>query len=188
MLLSRSKWTAANYPTAVKLTNGTGIFPETLLAIAIVESQGRVNGVWYPGAGLVARRANNFFGIKRGTGWSGPTMDLPTPGDADKISTFRVYVNFEESAADFVRFLTNNQRYRRAGVFTAPNYQEQILAIARAGYAEAPNYAEVITKVADSVSKAAKNVAKMIGKSGWTGPLLLAGLFFLTLRRHEKIL
>jgi len=187
MLQTRSQWTAANYPTAVKLTKGTGVFPETLLAVAIVESQGRVNGVWYPGAGLVARKANNYFGIKRGTGWPGPTIDLPTPGDADKISRFRVYHNFEASAADFVQFLLRNQRYRRAGVFSSPNYQEQILAIARAGYAEAPNYAEVITKVADSVSRAAKNMAKVIGKSGWTAPLLLAGLFFLTLRREKKI-
>lgn len=188
MLQSRAKWTASNYPTAIKLTKGTGVFPETLLAIAIVESQGKVNGVWYPGAGLVARRANNFFGIKRGTGWSGQTVDLPTPGDADKISTFRIYSNFEESAADFVRFLLKNQRYRRAGVFSAPNYQEQILAIARAGYAEAPNYAEIITKVANSVSRATKVVAKVVGNSNWTAPLLLAGLFFLTLQRHEKIL
>jgi flagellum-specific peptidoglycan hydrolase FlgJ len=187
MLQSRSKWTAANYPTAVKLTKGTGIFPETLLAIGIVESQGRVNGVWYPGAGLVARKANNFFGIKEGVNWQGPTIDLPTPGDADKISRFRVYSNWEESAADFVKFLLRNQRYRRAGVFTAPSYQEQIMAIARAGYAEAPNYADIITKVADSVSRAAKNVTKIIGNGGWTAPLLLAGLFFLTLRRDEKI-
>jgi flagellum-specific peptidoglycan hydrolase FlgJ len=187
MLLNRANWTKANYPIAVKLTAGTGLFPETLLAIAIVESQGRVKGAWFPGAGLVARKANNFFGIKEGVNWNGPTMDLPTPGDADKTSRFRVYSNWEESAADFVKFLQANRRYRAAGVFSSPNYQEQILAIARAGYAEAPNYADIITKVADSVSRAAKNVTKIIGKGAWTVPVILAGIFFLTLRRDEKI-
>jgi flagellum-specific peptidoglycan hydrolase FlgJ len=84
-MLSRSDWTKQNYPSIVELTTGTKIFPETLLAIAIVESQGKVNGVFYPGQGLVARKANNFFGIKEGTEWNGDTIDLPTPNDRDKI-------------------------------------------------------------------------------------------------------
>lgn len=187
-MLTRKDWTKSKYPDAVRVTKGSGIFPETLLAIAIVESQGRVKGVWYPGAGLVAREANNYFGIKRGTGWTGPTVSLPTPGDADKISVFRKYASFEESAQDFVKFLQRNQRYTRAGVFQAPNYQEQILAIARAGYAEAPNYADTITKVADTVRKTVKTMADAFEKTGkWIMPAILLGsIFFLTLQRHDK--
>jgi flagellum-specific peptidoglycan hydrolase FlgJ len=186
-MLTRQIWTQQNYPVAYRLTQGTGIFPETLLAIAIVESQGRVNGVWYPGQGLVARRANNFFGIKRGVNWNGPTIDLPTPGDADKISTFRVYPTFEASAKDFIKFLQTNQRYRRAGVFTSPNYQEQILAIARAGYAEGPQYADIITRVANGVKKATKTITNQFAKHGsWIIPLTIIGVFFLTLQRNKK--
>jgi len=188
-MLTRRDWTQKNYPLIANITKGTGIFPETLLAIAIVESQGKVKGTWYPGAGLVARRANNFFGIKEGVNWKGETIDLPTPGDADKISTFRVYGSFEESARDFIKFLQNNSRYTRAGVFRAPNYQEQILAIARAGYAEAPAYADIITKVADGVQKATKTMVNQFAKHGtWIIPLTIMGVFFLTLqRKHEAI-
>lgn len=174
MYLPRKEWTIKNAPFAIAAAKGTGIFPETLLAMAIVESQGKVNGSWFPGAGLVARKGNNFFGIKKGVGWKGKTIDLPTPGDADKISTFRVYNSFQESAKDYIKFLQKNQRYTKAGVFTAPTYQEQIIAIARAGYAEAPNYATVITQVANSVKKNIENLIAPIQNNGKVIGLIIA--------------
>lgn len=185
-MLTRKQWTEANYQAARKATAGSGIFPETLLAIAIVESQGRIGNSWYPGAGLVARKANNFFGIKEGTGWTGPTIDLPTPGDAEPVSTFRVYPSFEASAADFVRFLKRNTRYTRAGVFQAQTYQEQILAIARAGYSESPTYASVLTSVANSVQKTVSKIAHNLKEGGkWIIPILAIGFFFVNSLNNE---
>jgi flagellar protein FlgJ len=174
MYLPRKEWTIKNAPFAIAAAKGTGIFPETLLAMAIVESQGKVNGSYFPGAGLVARKANNFFGIKKGVNWKGKTIDLPTPGDADKISTFRVYNSFEDSAKDYIKFLQKNQRYTKSGVFTSPTYQEQIIAIARAGYAEAPNYATVITQVANSVKKNIENLIAPIQNNGKVIGLIIA--------------
>jgi N-acetylmuramoyl-L-alanine amidase len=174
MYLPRKEWTIKNAPFAIQAAKGSGIYPETLLAMAIVESQGKVNGSWYPGAGLVARKANNYFGIKKGINWQGNTIALPTPGDADKTSIFRVYNNFEHSAKDYINFLQKNQRYTKAGVFKAPNYQEQIIAIARAGYAEAPNYATIITQVANSVKKNIANIIEPIQKNGKTIGILVA--------------
>jgi flagellar protein FlgJ len=185
MLLNRNAWTKANFPAARAATAGTGIFPETLLAIAIVESQGKVKGVFYPGQAPLAKQANNFFGIKADRSWQGETIRMNTPRDAQPVSTFRKYNSFADSVADFVAFLQKNPRYRRAGVFTAPNYQEQILAIARAGYAEAGNYAEVITKVADSVAKAVGKVAGAV-KKGLPAALIFAAIFFLTLQNERK--
>lgn len=184
-LLNRNAWTKQNLPAAKAATEGTGIFPETLLAIAIVESQGKVSGVWYPGQSPLARSANNFFGIKADAGWDGPVIKMNTPNDAQPVSTFRKYKSFADSVTDFVQFLKRNRRYQRAGVFNAPNYQEQILAIARAGYAEAPNYAEIITKVADSVSRAAGKVAGAV-KKGLPGALIFAAIFFLTLQNERQ--
>jgi flagellum-specific peptidoglycan hydrolase FlgJ len=175
MLLNRKNWTQKNAPFAIQAAKGSGIYPETLLAMAIVESQGKVNGVYYPGAGLLATKANNFFGIKKGVNWKGPTIDLPTPGDAQKVSTFRVYNNFQESAKDYIKFLKVNTRYTNAGVFTAPNYQEQIIAIARAGYAEAPNYAEIITKVANTVKKNIAEILEPINKNKGLISIFVAG-------------
>jgi flagellum-specific peptidoglycan hydrolase FlgJ len=183
-MLNRAQWTKANFPAAQRATAGTGIFPETLLAIAIVESQGKVGRAFFPGQAPLARMANNFFGIKADRNYSGPTIRMNTPRDAQPVSTFRRYSSFEDSISDFVKFLQNNRRYRNAGVFTAPNYQEQILAIARAGYAEAPNYAEVITKVADSVAKVAGKVAGAL-KKGLPGALIFAAIFFLSLHNEK---
>ena len=43
-------------------TAGTGIFPETMLAMAVVESQGRAaDGNYYPGLGLTAKKANKCY-------------------------------------------------------------------------------------------------------------------------------
>lgn len=179
-MLTRKEWTLKYAPVAIEVTRGTGIFPETLLAMAIVESQGQVNGVYYPGAGLVARKANNYFGIKKGVNWTGDVVNLPTPGDKDKISVFRVYDSFEESAKDYVSFLKKNQRYTKAGVFTAPNYQEQIINIARAGYAESPSYASVLTAVANTVKKNIANIIEPLKNNNKILPILITG-FILTL-------
>jgi flagellar protein FlgJ len=176
-LLTREQWIKTNWPAAVRATTGTGIFPETLMAMAVVESQGKVNGTWYPGEGLVAKRANNYFGIKASAAWKGATVALPTPGDADKISTFRVYPNFEASVADFVKFLQVNPRYKNAGVFTAQDYVSQIVSIAKAGYAENPNYADVISSVANKVKTLVKDIIVPIQDTGRKFlPVLVAAL------------
>jgi flagellum-specific peptidoglycan hydrolase FlgJ len=81
-MLTREQFIKTNYQKALNVTKGTGIFPETLLAMAVVESQGKgPDGNWYPGQGLVAKEANNYFGIKASAAWTGKTVALPTPGD-----------------------------------------------------------------------------------------------------------
>jgi flagellum-specific peptidoglycan hydrolase FlgJ len=176
-VLTREQWIKTNWPAAVRATTGTGIFPETLMAMAVVESQGKIKGTWYPGQGLVAKRANNYFGIKTSKAWKGATVALPTPGDADTISTFRVYPNFEASVADFVKFLQVNPIYKKAGVFTAQDYVSQIVSIARAGYAENPNYADVISSVANKVKTLVKDIIVPIQDTGRKFlPVLVAAL------------
>ena len=96
-MLTRAQWSEKYAPLAVKVSAGTGIFPQTILAFAIVESQGKINGVWYPGQNAAARQANNYFGIKKFPQWFGPVVDLPTPGDATKISKFVVFKDIEQS-------------------------------------------------------------------------------------------
>lgn len=187
-LLTREEWIKANWPAAVAATQGTGIFPETMMAMAVVESQGKVGGNWYPGQGLVAKRANNYFGIKASSAWKGATVALPTPGDADKISTFRVYPNFQASVADFIKFLQVNPRYKNAGVFKANSYVEQIVAIARAGYAENPNYSAVITSVANKVKDYVKNIVLPATQDAKKFlPILIAGLIIAGLFISKKL-
>lgn len=189
-LLGRKDWIRKYYPIAAKVTAGTGIFPETMLAMAVVESQGKgSDGNYYPGLGLVARTANNYFGIKASSAWKGATIDLPTPGDADKISKFRKYNSVSDSIADFINFLKVNPRYTKAGVFSAPSYPEQIIAIAKAGYAENPNYSSVITSVANKVKEYTADIRNTIDRnSGTLLPILLAGFLIGAFFLHKKLI
>ena len=57
---------------------------------------------------------------------------------------FRKYKSFSESVADHAKFLSDNPRYTKYGVFTAKTYAEQAKAIQRAGYATDPKYAEKV--------------------------------------------
>jgi len=189
-LLNRKDWIRKYYPIAAKVTAGTGIFPETMLAMAVVESQGKgTDGNYYPGLGLVARTANNYFGIKASSGWKGATIDLPTPGDADKISRFRVYNTIGDSIADFINFLKVNPRYTKAGVFSADSYPEQIIAIAKAGYAENPNYSNLITSVANKVKEYTEDLRNTIDRnSGTILPILIAGFLIGAFLLHKKLI
>jgi flagellum-specific peptidoglycan hydrolase FlgJ len=166
---------------AASITAGSGIFPQTLLAMAIVESSGLVNGKSYVGVGSTAKLANNYFGIKASPAWKGATIKLNTPNDATKVSTFRKYASVKDSFADYVRFLKQNKRYNNASVFDAENYAEQIIRIAKAGYAESPNYAAIVSNVADRVNSLMDKLAvliKPINKGGAAAAILLLSFFF----------
>jgi flagellum-specific peptidoglycan hydrolase FlgJ len=146
----RARWLKKYYLDAVKATKGTGIFPETLLAQAIAESS-RENsrGEYEPGLSLNAQKANNYFGIKKYPKWKGRTIDLPTPNDAQKISTFVVYDSVLDSFAGYVKFLQVNPRYAEA--LKASSYPEQIAIIAAKGYAENKKYRSDLTQIANSI-------------------------------------
>jgi len=162
---------------AVNATKGTKIFPETLLAQAVVESQQEASdGNYYPGLSLNARKANNYFGIKTSTQWKGDIIKLPTSKDATKFSIFRKYDSFADSMKDYVNFLQTNKRYTTAGVFKAPDYVTQITAIAKAGYAEGPGYAKLVTNVANSVKKYVSDIIVPIQSNSKILPLLVTGL------------
>lgn len=173
--MTREQFIKTNYDTARSVTNGTGIFPDTLMAQAIVESQGIVGGDYYPGESLLAKKYNNFFGIKNSAGWKGATVTLKTGEyiDGRRVvvpGTFRVYPSFAESAKDYVNFLKTNPRYKSAGVFTASNAEEQAQRLQDAGYATDPRYASLLIKVMRGFRQYVPQIA--------IGGILAMGLFF----------
>jgi flagellum-specific peptidoglycan hydrolase FlgJ len=113
-------------------TRGTNLFPSVKMAQMIIESG------W--GKSANARLANNYFGIKKGVGWNGPTIFLNTPRDANPRSEFRKYPNAAASIKDHSDFLIKNKRYTTAGVFSAKTPEDQIRALVRGKYAESSNY------------------------------------------------
>lgn len=186
--LSRQAFTEKYAPAIANLCKGTGIYPQTLLAMAIVESQGKApNGNYYVGLSPLAAKYKNYFGIKKGVGWKGKTIALDTPNDADPVSIFRVYNSFEDSAADFIKFLKTNKRYEKAGVFKAPSYPEQIMRIAKAGYSESSSYTEVITAVAKKINGYIDKIIKPYKKTIQGGGPVVIALLILTAFAVNKL-
>jgi flagellum-specific peptidoglycan hydrolase FlgJ len=126
----------------IEATHDTGIFPSVKIAQMIIESG------W--GESANARLANNYFGIKKGVGWTGETLSLKTPKDASKVNVFRKYATPYDSIVDHSSFLIKNKRYENAGVFKAKTPEEQIKAIADAGYAEAGDYVPKLNSIINS--------------------------------------
>lgn len=157
-MLSREDFVKQYAGAARAAAGSSGIFPETILAAAILESSGKKSGVWYVGASQLAREANNYFGIKATSTWKGKTYTINTrefiKGQYITIpAKFRAYETVQDSFADYVSFLQRNSRYRKAGVFTAPTASEQVNRIAFAGYATDPNYSKLLNSLLITVRK-----------------------------------
>jgi len=154
--MSRAEWVKQYSPMAVEAARDSGIFPGIILSAAILESSGKVNGVYVPGQSLLAKNANNFFGIKAGPGWNGPTITLNTGeylnGQYITVSgVFRKYASATDSFKDYINFLKVNPRYKAAGVFSAANVSEQAAALQRAGYATDPLYSSKLVSIYNSI-------------------------------------
>jgi hypothetical protein len=107
-----------------------GIPYDAILAHASVESNN--------GQSQLNKQANNFFGIKAESSWTGPTVTMPTHEEVNGVlvavnAQFEVYASPEAGFQAYVDFLRRNPRY--ANVF---NYQHDPIgyfqALKTAGY------------------------------------------------------
>jgi flagellar protein FlgJ len=138
-----------------KTVKGSGILAGTLIAQAILESSGKdENGEWKVGGSKLSREANNFFGIKSSTKWSGKTYNIDT-GEVIKgkkvivNADFRAYNSVKDSIEDYVKLLKENPRF--SNVLKVKTVSEQAKELKKAGYATAPSYADTVTQVYNSV-------------------------------------
>ncbi|OFY36258.1 MAG: hypothetical protein A2W91_05580 [Bacteroidetes bacterium GWF2_38_335] len=125
----------------VKAAKGTGLFPSLFMAQAILESGN--------GQSSLAKIYNNHFGIKATPDWKGKVVRMSTRevfnGNEVYIKDgFRWYEDPADSFKDRVKFLQENSRYKKNGVFTAKSPEEQADALQKAGYATDPNYASTL--------------------------------------------
>jgi hypothetical protein len=189
-MMTRAEFSTKYAPLAVKVSAGTGIFPETVLSFAIVESQTQAkDGNYYPGTDLPAKEANNYFGIKKYPQWFGPWIELPTSKDSTKRSKFVVYENIEASFAGFIDFLKRNPRYAEKGVFNAPDFQTQIIRIGAAGYEENPKAAATKAKVAASIKKYIDAAGRIVNDSNKLLPFFFASMVvvaYILLKKVKK--
>ena len=189
-MLTRAEFSKKYAPLAIKVSAGTGIYPETVLSFAIVESQAQAkDGNYYPGNDLPAKEANNYFGIKKYPQWFGPVIELPTSKDGIKRSKFVVYDSIESSFVGFIDFLKRNPRYAEKGVFNSPDFQTQIVRIGAAGYEENPNAASIKSKVAVSIKKYIDEAGRIVNDNKNLLPFFFAALViagFLILKKLKK--
>ncbi len=90
---------------------GVPVVPKAVAAQAALESD------W--GRSQLAREANNLFGVKAGSSWRGPVLELPTweVVDGHRMETtarFRRYEDFEAAVQDYVAIIGRLDWYRDA--------------------------------------------------------------------------
>ena len=91
------------------------------------------------GRGTLAKTANNHFGIKCHTGWTGGSV---SHDDDEKGECFRKYENPHESFEDHSKFLTTLVRYAFLFEFGKGDYVAWAHGLRKAGYATDKRYPE----------------------------------------------
>jgi LysM repeat protein len=118
---------------AVSEMKRTGIPASITLAQGLLESG---NGNSY-----LAREANNHFGIKCKSNWTGKSVTV----DDDALQEcFRAYDKVEDSYKDHSDFLTVNSRYAFLFKLESTDYKGWAKGLKQAGYATNPKYPEMI--------------------------------------------
>jgi LysM repeat protein len=92
----------------------------------------------------LARKANNHFGIKCHSTWSGERF---YQDDDAKNECFRSYPNASESYKDHALFLTSRSRYSSLFSLDIKDYKAWAHGLKKAGYATHPEYASKLIRV-----------------------------------------
>jgi len=134
--LSRAEYIERFKSDAVKDMLKTGVPASITLAQAVFESDN--------GNSMLARTANNHFGIKCHKEWGGETHNQD---DDHKNECFRKYNSVLESYDDHSNFLRTRERY--AFLFSLPktDYKAWASGLKQAGYATNPNYPAHLIKI-----------------------------------------
>ena len=134
-------------PMAIDVYEEYGIYPSVVISRAAIESDWGKSGL--------SKEGFNLFGIKADKSWDGKTISMTTKEGYDDTeeAAFRKYRSFKESIYDYGKFLKENKRYEKAGLFKAKNAKEQAQILENAGYATKENskgelvYADVLINV-----------------------------------------
>lgn len=135
-------------PFAVKHGIANGVLPSLIIAQGILESGS--------GTSELATKANNLFGIKVGSGWTGPTYTKRTSeqrpdGTIYYIdAAFRKYPSFEGCVIDLIHKYTHGTGWehfnRYAAILNQKDYKKATAALQAAGYATDIRYAEKLNQ------------------------------------------
>jgi hypothetical protein len=100
-------------------------------------------GILESGSGnsMLAKEANNHFGIKCHSDWKGKTI---YKDDDAKNECFRVYTTAEQSYRDHSIFLSTKKRYEFLFDYSITNYKSWAKGLKKAGYATNPKYPDLL--------------------------------------------
>jgi flagellum-specific peptidoglycan hydrolase FlgJ len=133
----------SHLPLAIKEQKRSGIPVSIKLAQAFIESNG--------GTSVLAHRANNHFGIKCKSYWTGPRYfytDDDRDSDGNLIpSCFRMYGTTSESFEDHSNFLMNSDRYNELFTYDRSDYKKWANGLSQCGYATDSRYANKLIEV-----------------------------------------
>lgn len=118
---------------AVEQMKRHGVPASITLAQGLIESAA--------GTSRLAKKANNHFGIKVGSTWTGPYMIMSDDRPDDK---FRVYRSVSDSFEDHSLFLRNGSRYAFLFDLKINDYKAWARGLKQAGYATSPTYANTL--------------------------------------------
>lgn len=92
----------------------------------------------------LARKANNHFGIKCHSSWTGGKF---YKDDDSKDECFRSYSHAMDSYKDHAIFLTSGKRYESLFSLNGTDYESWAHGLKKAGYATHPEYAQKLIQV-----------------------------------------
>ena len=127
-------------PYVLKDMKETKILASLTASQALIESNKGNSGL--------AQKANNLFGIKANSKWTGEYVTMPTKEFVNgKYITvdakFRKYPSWEASINDHSKFLRDNKRY--ANLIGVTDYRLACKLIKDDGYATSPTYTKTLT-------------------------------------------
>ena len=134
--ISRAEYIAKYSDWAIREMKRNGIPASITLAQACLESD--------DGNSWLASEANNHFGIKCHSTWTG---DKVYKDDDDKNECFRKYFSAKESFDDHSDFLVNTKRYAALFNLNSRDYKAWAKGLKDAGYATNPKYPEYLIKI-----------------------------------------
>jgi LysM repeat protein len=126
---------------AISEMKRTGIPASITLAQGILESAF--------GNSELAREANNHFGIKCHSSWTGKKTYAD---DDEKGECFRVYKNATQSYIDHSNFLKNGKRYQFLFEYDVSDYKKWAHGLKQAGYATNPQYAPKLIRLIEELN------------------------------------
>ncbi len=134
--ISKQEYIRKYSPIAVSEMKRTGIPASITLAQGLLESGS--------GNSMLAKKANNHFGIKCHTSWKG---DRIYKDDDKKHECFRKYRSVKDSYDDHSNFLVKYSRYDFLFELKLTNYKGWAKGLKKAGYATNPKYPQRLIKL-----------------------------------------